>query len=150
MKSHQKLKYFKKAKSFEESSRSPIKRKAKKTISEPRKYAFKDFSSFRIKSMKKSVKSRISFRAQKHSVDLVKKIRNGFKNMHKQECASFSRARRAITSCCPCSVIAHLETEIRNSISLVDNEDDILAEHDYPRRSNWRKLSQQAQGGFRI
>ena len=78
MKSHQKLKYFKKAKSFEESSRSPIKRKAKKTISEPRKYALKDFSSFRIKSVKKSVKSRISFRAPKHSVDLVKKIRNGF------------------------------------------------------------------------
>ena len=48
------------------------------------------------------------------------------------------------------SVFAHLETEILNSISLVDNEDDILAEHDYPRRSNWRKLSQQAQEGFRI
>ena len=95
MKSHQKLKYFKKAKSFEESSRSPIKRKAKKTISEPRKYAFKDFSSLRIKSVKKSVKSRISFRAPKHSVDLVKKIRNGFQNMHKQECASFSSAPRA-------------------------------------------------------
>lgn len=79
MKSHQKLKYFKKAKSFEESSRSPIKRKAKKTISEPRKYALKDFSSFKIKSVKKSVKSRISFRAPKHSVDLVKKIRHGFK-----------------------------------------------------------------------
>ena len=79
MKSQQK--YFKKAKSFEESSRSPLKRKAKKTISEPRKYAFKDFSSFRIKSVKKSVKSRISFRAPKHSVDLVKKIRNGFKIM---------------------------------------------------------------------
>ena len=93
MKSHQKLKYFKKAKSFEESCRSPIKRKAKKTISEPRKYAFKDFSSLRIKSVKKSVKSRISFRAPKHSVDLVKKIRNGFKTMrdHKESGCSYAQ-----------------------------------------------------------
>ena len=79
MKSHQKLKYFKKSKSFEESCRSPLKRKAKKTISEPRKYVFKDFSSIRIRSMKKSVKSRISFRAQKHTVNLAMKNRHDFK-----------------------------------------------------------------------
>ena len=74
MKSHQK--FFKKSKSFEESNRSPIKRKAKKTISEPRKYNFKDFSSLRIRSVKKSVKSRISLRAQKHSLAI--KNRHGF------------------------------------------------------------------------
>ena len=96
MKSHQKLKYFKKAKSFEESSRSPIKRKAKKTISEPRKYAFKDFSSIRLKSVKKSVKSRISFRAPKHSADLVKKIRNGFKTKHDKQKCGCSYARCAL------------------------------------------------------
>ena len=92
MKSQQK--YFKKAKSFEESSRSPIKRKAKKTISEPRKYVLKDFSSFRIKSVKKSVKSRISFRAPKHSVDLVKKIRNGLKIRDHAPHARYARMSR--------------------------------------------------------
>ena len=76
MKNHQK--FFKKSKSFEESKRSPLKRRAKKTISEPRKYSFKNFSSLRIKSVKKSVKSRISLRAQKHSLNLVVKNRYGF------------------------------------------------------------------------
>ena len=108
MKSHQKLKYFKKAKSFEESSRSPIKRKAKKTISEPRKYALKDFSSFRIKSVKKSVKSRISFRAPKHSVDLVKKIRIGFKIRVQMTRYNIY----ASTRCASYSVCAHVETEV--------------------------------------
>ena len=108
MKSHQKLKYFKKAKSFEESSRSPIKRKAKKTISEPRKYALKDFSSFRIKSVKKSVKSRISFRAPKHSVDLVKKIRIGSKIRVQMTRYNIY----ASTRCASYSVCARLENKL--------------------------------------
>ena len=133
MKSHQKLKYFKKAKSFEESNSSPIKRKAKKTISEPRKYAFKNFSSLRIKSVKKSVKSRISFRVPTRSADLVKKIRNGFK--------SHFFSRRSTTKA------PNKKMKISYRISLVENEDDFL-EDQHNRRSNWRKLSQEAQERF--
>ena len=47
---------------------------------------------------------------------------------------------------------AHVEPKISNRKSLVDSEDDLLADHGFLRRSrsSWRRLSQEAQERFSI